>query len=45
MAMAVAALAAGPIELDDAACVVKSFPGFWEQWDLVLGAPSEAKPP
>jgi 3-phosphoshikimate 1-carboxyvinyltransferase len=45
MAMAVAALAAGPIELDDATCVVKSFPGFWEQWDRVLGAPSKAKPP
>jgi 3-phosphoshikimate 1-carboxyvinyltransferase len=33
MAMAVAALAAGPLELDDADCVSKSFPGFWRMWD------------
>jgi len=40
MAMAVAALAAGPLELDDADCVSKSFPGFWSIWgDLTaLGA-------
>jgi 3-phosphoshikimate 1-carboxyvinyltransferase len=37
MAMAVAALAAGPIELDDPGCVVKSFPGFWDAWDGLLG--------
>jgi 3-phosphoshikimate 1-carboxyvinyltransferase len=36
MAMAVAALAAGPLELDDAGCVGKSFPGFWEMWDELL---------
>ncbi len=33
MAMAVAALAAGPLELDDADCVSKSFPGFWRIWE------------
>jgi 3-phosphoshikimate 1-carboxyvinyltransferase len=33
MAMAVAALAAGPLELDDADCVSKSFPGFWSIWE------------
>ena len=33
MAMAVAALAAGPLELDDADCVSKSFPGFWGLWE------------
>ena len=32
MAMAVAALTAGPLELDDDSCVVKSFPGFWRMW-------------
>ncbi len=32
MAMAVAALVAGPLELDDGQCVDKSFPGFWETW-------------
>jgi 3-phosphoshikimate 1-carboxyvinyltransferase len=32
MAMAVAALAAGTLELDDDECVVKSFPGFWNMW-------------
>ncbi len=37
MAMAVTALGAGPLELDDAACVQKSFPGFWEQWERILG--------
>ena len=35
MAMAVAALATGPLELDDASCVGKSFPDFWKQWDRV----------
>jgi len=40
MAMAVAALAAGPLELDDADCVSKSFPGFWSIWEdlTALGA-------
>jgi len=33
MAMAVAALDAGPIELDEADCVSKSFPGFWSMWE------------
>ncbi len=32
MALAVVALRAGPLVVDDAACVAKSFPGFWEQW-------------
>ena len=32
MATAVAALAAGPVELDDPSCVAKSYPGFWEMW-------------
>jgi len=36
MAMAVAALAAGPLELDDPSCVAKSFPGFWKMWDRLL---------
>ncbi|NOZ78664.1 MAG: 3-phosphoshikimate 1-carboxyvinyltransferase [Acidobacteria bacterium] len=37
MAMAVAALRAGELMLDDGACVAKSFPGFWEQWLKVTG--------
>ena len=37
MAMAVAALAAGPLHLDDASCVAKSFPGFWSMWDRLVG--------
>ncbi len=36
MAMAVAALAAGPLELDDADCVSKSFPGFWGMWEELV---------
>jgi 3-phosphoshikimate 1-carboxyvinyltransferase len=36
MAMAVAALRVGPIDLDDPDCVVKSFPGFWETWREML---------
>jgi len=36
MAMAVAALAAGALELDDGGCVVKSFPTFWDVWDRLL---------
>jgi 3-phosphoshikimate 1-carboxyvinyltransferase len=38
MAMAVAALAAGPLVLDDSSCVGKSFPGFWQEWAAVLGS-------
>jgi len=37
MAMAVAALGAGPLILDDAACVSKSFPAFWTDWDRLTG--------
>lgn len=36
MAMAVTALAAGPLNLDDGNCVQKSFPGFWQQWEVLL---------
>ncbi len=36
MAMAVAALAAGPLALDDGDCVAKSFPGFWSMWERLL---------
>ena len=36
MAMAVAALGAGPLRLDDGACVSKSYPGFWNDWDLLM---------
>jgi 3-phosphoshikimate 1-carboxyvinyltransferase len=36
MAMAVAALGAGPLHLDDGACVSKSYPGFWNDWDLLM---------
>lgn len=36
MAMAVAALVFGGIELDDASCVGKSFPGFWRMWDRLV---------
>lgn len=38
MSMAVAALAAGPLRLDDDACVGKSFPEFWTMWDHLVGA-------
>ncbi len=37
MAMAVAALRAGPLELDDPSCVAKSYPGFWEHWERLVG--------
>lgn len=38
MAMAVAALAVGELDLDDDRCVAKSFPDFWRMWDgLVRG--------
>ena len=36
MAMAVAALASGELELDDGSCVGKSFPGFWNMWDTLI---------
>ena len=36
MAMAVAALGAGPLELDDVDCVSKSFPGFWGMWEDLI---------
>jgi 3-phosphoshikimate 1-carboxyvinyltransferase len=39
MAMAVAALGGGPLELDDPHCVTKSFPRFWEVWDRLLAEP------
>lgn len=38
MAMAVAGLAAGPLEIDDDSCVSKSFPGFWTVWERLTGA-------
>jgi len=38
MAMAVAALGAGPLDLDDAACVSKSFPAFWADWHRLTGS-------
>ena len=38
MAMAVAALVVGDVELDDADCVSKSFPGFWKMWDGLIAA-------
>ena len=36
MAMAVAALAAGELEIDDDRCVTKSFPSFWREWERLL---------
>jgi len=39
MAMALAALISGPIELDDPQCVSKSFPSFWTVWDKLLSGP------
>jgi len=38
MAMAVAALAAGPLRVDDGICVGKSFPGFWTAWDRLAAS-------
>ena len=38
MAMAVAALSTGPVELDDASCVAKSYPGFWTMWDSLTNS-------
>jgi 3-phosphoshikimate 1-carboxyvinyltransferase len=37
MAMAVVALGAGQLEIDDPDCVTKSFPRFWQVWDRVAG--------
>ncbi|MCD4750502.1 MAG: 3-phosphoshikimate 1-carboxyvinyltransferase [Thermoanaerobaculales bacterium] len=37
MAMAVTALAAGPLSLDNAECVGKSFPDFWGRWTSLIG--------
>ena len=37
MAMAVAALGAGRVELDDPSCVSKSFPRFWNIWESLVG--------
>lgn len=36
MAMAVAGLVRGPLELDEPECVAKSFPAFWEVWQDML---------
>jgi 3-phosphoshikimate 1-carboxyvinyltransferase len=36
MAMAVAALGAGPLEIDEPASVTKSFPDFWNTWEGLL---------
>jgi 3-phosphoshikimate 1-carboxyvinyltransferase len=44
MAMAVTALHAGPLELDDPGCVSKSFPGFWEAWRTVAGEARAGSP-
>jgi 3-phosphoshikimate 1-carboxyvinyltransferase len=38
MAMAVAALAAGPLRVDDGSCVGKSFPGFWTAWERLVAS-------
>jgi 3-phosphoshikimate 1-carboxyvinyltransferase len=38
MAMAVAALGAGPIELDEPESVTKSFPHFWNAWHRLLSS-------
>jgi 3-phosphoshikimate 1-carboxyvinyltransferase len=42
MAMAVAALHAGPLNLDDPTCVAKSFPGFWRIWERLVPADDPA---
>lgn len=36
MAMAVAALVSGELELDDGGCVGKSYPGFWNMWETLI---------
>jgi len=38
MAMAVAALSTGPVELDDPSCVAKSYPGFWKMWNTLTSS-------
>ena len=38
MAMAVAALAAGPLSIDDPTVVAKSFPDFWSTWRVMLAS-------
>jgi 3-phosphoshikimate 1-carboxyvinyltransferase len=43
MAMAVAALVAGPLVLDDATCVAKSFPDFWKVWQGLLATTSQGR--
>ena len=43
MAMAVAALVAGPLEIDDPHCVSKSFPTFWTVWGRLLGAQGDGE--
>ncbi|MEE4272205.1 MAG: 3-phosphoshikimate 1-carboxyvinyltransferase [Thermoanaerobaculales bacterium] len=43
MAMAVAGLATGGLELDDADCVGKSFPGFWSMWKGLLDGSGELR--
>jgi 3-phosphoshikimate 1-carboxyvinyltransferase len=36
MALAVAALVAGQLELDDGSCVGKSYPEFWNMWETLV---------
>lgn len=44
MAMAVTALHAGPLRLDDPRCVTKSFPDFWREWGQLVGQGLEPIP-
>jgi 3-phosphoshikimate 1-carboxyvinyltransferase len=44
MAMAVAALISGPLELDDPHCVSKSFPTFWAVWNDLTGTSGNGGP-
>ena len=44
MAMAVAALACGPLRLDEPDCVTKSFPGFWKTWHDLMATEDEVRP-
>jgi 3-phosphoshikimate 1-carboxyvinyltransferase len=37
MSAAVLGLRHGPVRLDSPAVVAKSFPGFWELWEKILG--------
>ena len=41
MAMAVIALEAGPLELDEPDVVAKSFPGFWNLWERLVEGETE----